>query len=93
MKTEITVPITVQGVKDAFDQLYEEWGDKIIEIVKTEKYTDPQWPLIIRYYKELLVLNKGELKHIIDYIIKTLSDDQIKQIREPEKTKYTIDFI
>jgi hypothetical protein len=35
----------------------------------------------VRYELELLVLNMGELKHIVDYIIKSISQEDIDKIK------------
>lgn len=76
MSKEFEFSMGEEIVKDA---MYSELAKHICNhnpLIRTEE------PFCVRFRQDLLVLNKGQLNDVLQYLLKSLSDEQIKQIRE-----------
>jgi hypothetical protein len=79
-------PNTQLPPEDLIEQdLNQEISKFIGRIIETKKDIDDRRG-VARFEKEALVLDMKEFKYIIDYIITTLTDEQIAEIRKSRTT-------
>lgn len=66
------------------NQLNQQIADLIGKYIETVTISDPTRPFEHKMTKQCLVLNIGELKHIVDLLVKTIPFEELAKIRNME---------